>query len=140
MRIKDFTLTFNGEIGEEEKINLASVLGNIIGNKIDLSVGSSKQPETEADTIEKIDNGEAKWVGPLQQHLDAVKVGAGVAALEESKNDSVRICEDCGRLVFNNRQTLHENVCVKLQNIWKTLLEHYGAPKKSCKQSGKKCR
>lgn len=75
MRFKDFEITIRGDFddGDSEKDfrkAIAKKLGGLTDNQ--------DRVDDEA-TVKKIDDGEARWSPPLQQHLDVVKQSLGNA-------------------------------------------------------------
>ena len=78
MRFKDFEITIHGdfESGDDEQ-DLRSAIARKLGGL------SAKTSDAEAQTVGKIDDGDARWSPPLQQHLDVLK-----QSLESADNKS----------------------------------------------------
>lgn len=68
MRFKDFEIVIHGdfESGDDELDLRSAIAKKLSGLKTNTS-------DQEAETVDKIDNGEARWAPPLQQHLDVLK-------------------------------------------------------------------
>lgn len=128
MRFKDFEIVIHGdfESGDDE-LDLRGAIAKKLGGM------NTQSADLEAQTIEKIDNGDARWAPPLQQHLDVVKqslVGADgrsqngttVASLatpgphnedqnstdapileQRSAINEINICGRCGHLIIGPR-------------------------------------
>jgi hypothetical protein len=68
MRFKDFEIVIHGdfESGDDE-LDLRSAIAKKLGGL------SAKTSDAEAETVQKIEDGDARWAPPLQQHLDVLK-------------------------------------------------------------------
>lgn len=68
MRFKDFEIVIHGdfESGDDE-LDLRSAIAKKLGGL------STKTTDAESQAVQKINDGEARWAPPLQQHLDVVK-------------------------------------------------------------------
>jgi hypothetical protein len=68
MRFKDFEIVIHGdfESGDDE-LDLRSAIAKKLGGL------SAKTSDAQTQTVQKIEDGEARWAPPLQQHLDVVK-------------------------------------------------------------------
>lgn len=76
MRFKDFEIVIHGdfESGDDEQ-DLRSAIAKKLGGL------TTKTSNAEAETVEKINTGDARWSPPLQQHLDVLK-----QSLENTQN------------------------------------------------------
>jgi hypothetical protein len=144
MRFKDFEITIRGDFpdGESEedfRKAIASKLGGLTDGK------RNADREDDADTVEKIDSGDARWSPPLQQHLDVVKqslknsrslgeVSNQVLDLDSAKkyyekfhenadpslhrrlDTQIDLCEGCGRLQIS--PTLRQQLG---ENSWRQI-------------------
>ena len=84
MRFKDFEIVIHGdfESGDDE-LDLRSAIAKKLGGL------SAKTTDQEAETVEKIDNGEARWAPPLQQHLDVLKQSLANTSDEEKTSSQI---------------------------------------------------
>lgn len=84
MRFKDFEIVIHGdfESGDDE-LDLRSAIAKKLGGL------SAKTTDQEAETVEKIDSGEARWAPPLQQHLDVLKQSLANTSDEEKTSSQI---------------------------------------------------
>lgn len=136
MRFKDFEIVIHGdfESGDDE-LDLRSAIAQ------KLSSLNHSAEEIQNQTIEKIDDGEAKWSPPLQQHLDTIKqavVTNNVFNEQASKNtmiENITLCSKCNHLIIQN-QLITESFTKSWDNIqktWTKLLQHYQLTTPRCK-------
>jgi hypothetical protein len=150
MRFKDFEIVIHGdfESGDDE-LDLRSAIAKKLGG-----LGSTPKDQ-EAETVEKIENGEARWAPPLQQHLDVLKQSltnnesshqtgdqitkyqsshAPNGQLLEAVQTEITLCSRCGNLIISNtlKESLHIDKLNKIAEAWQRLKSHYGAPKNNC--------
>jgi hypothetical protein len=130
MRFKDFEITIRGDFpdGESEE-DFRKAIARKLGGLSDGAGNADRQDD--ADTVEKIDSGDARWSPPLQQHLDVVKqslkntktlgeVSNQIIDLDSAKkyyekfhetadpslrhqqiDREIQMCESCGRLLLD---------------------------------------
>jgi hypothetical protein len=86
MRFKDFEIVIHGdfESGDDE-LDLRSAIAKKLGGL------SAKTSDAEAETVQKIEDGDARWAPPLQQHLDVVK--QSLENTENVKENSTQILD-----------------------------------------------
>lgn len=81
MRFKDFQIVIHGdfESGDDE-LDLRKAISKKLGG-----LGATTN-DIEAQNVQKIDDGEARWAPPLQQHLDVVKQSLTNANVSETSS------------------------------------------------------
>lgn len=101
MRFKDFEIVIHGdfESGDDE-LDLRSAIAKKLGGL------SAKTSDLEAQTVDKIEQGEARWAPPLQQHLDVLK--QSLANTSDEQKTSSQILElDAAKKYYDK---YHESV------------------------------
>jgi hypothetical protein len=137
MRFKDFEIVIHGdfESGDDE-LDLRSAIAKKLGSL------SQSAEQIQNQTIEKIEDGDAKWSPPLQQHLDTIKqaVATDTVFAENINNnaqllENISICTKCNHLIIKQQpitESFHKS-WANIQKNWAKLLEHYGIKTSSCK-------
>lgn len=169
MRFKDFKIVINGDFAShEDEQDLRSTIAGKLSDTFNQV--SSKQPsiqmppaitpgltpeEAEEETIERIEDGTARWSPPLQQHLDVVKQSLmqNFPVTEDQSADSLKdvskkiaesvgICERCSSLVFGSyiTENIDENRYKKIQSGWRRVMERYVNCRPKCTDRGKPCK
>jgi hypothetical protein len=70
MRFKDFEIVIHGDFDSgDDELDLRSAIAKKLGG---VSAKTS-DADAEAETVQKIEDGDARWAPPLQQHLDVIK-------------------------------------------------------------------
>lgn len=84
MRFKDFEIVIHGdfESGDDE-LDLRSAIAKKLGGL------SAKTSDAETETVQKIEDGEARWAPPLQQHLDVLKQSLANTANPEGTGSQI---------------------------------------------------
>jgi len=123
MRFKDFEIVIHGdfESGDDE-LDLRSAISKKLGGL------SAKTSDAEAETVQKIEDGEARWAPPLQQHLDVLK--QSLANTSDKEGTSSQILElDAAKKYYDK---YHESIARRGQ-----LIEAMQTDLSFCKTCGK---
>lgn len=123
MRFKDFEIVIHGdfESGDDE-LDLRSAIAKKLGGM------SAKTSDAEAETVQKIEDGEARWAPPLQQHLDVLK--QSLANTSDKEGTSSQILElDAAKKYYDK---YHESIARRGQ-----LIEAMQTDLSFCKTCGK---
>lgn len=141
MRFKDFEIVIHGDFSSgDDELDLRSAIAQQLGTL------KSKSSDPEAETLEKINSGDAKWAPPLQQHLDVIKQSVSDNAPVELSEDlmssslssvlhqELNFCKNCGKLCWGPRLLESVNIATrnKISQVWNKVLNHYGVPGKKC--------
>jgi hypothetical protein len=140
MRFKEFEVIIHGEFETpEDELDLRGSIAKSLGGNQQVPPCQptqqvvAKEPESEEQTIQNIENGDAKWAPPLQQQLDTLKQSVSMPTIIAAKEPMMEMCRKCGHLIFNN--VISESKQTQLQETWSNIARKYTNGLEKCKSN-----
>jgi len=140
MRFKEFEVIIHGEFETaEDELDLRGTFSRQLGVSQQPQIPPvvtqviAKEPESEEQTIQDIENGDAKWAPPLQQQLDALKQSVNTPTIIAAKEPMMEMCKKCGHLIFDNM--ISEGKQTQLQETWSNIAKKYTHGLEKCKSN-----